>query len=73
MTTSLFMLFRFKLHSYFCLCHSGAFIFMQKICVGGEGGVEKCKESGAAMLCVLDSVLLPLTRRLSVLICKREQ
>lgn len=46
-TTSLFMLFRFKLHSYFCLFQIGTLIFMQKICMGGESGVEKLKESGA--------------------------
>lgn len=50
-TTSLFTLFRFKLHSYFCLFQIGALNFMQKICMGGESGVTKRirfkQESGA--------------------------
>lgn len=71
--TSLFMLFRFKLHSYFCLFQIGALIFMHKICMGGEHGVEWRKESRASLLCVLDSALPPLSLSLSGLIYKRER
>lgn len=49
-TTSLFMLFRFKLHSYFCLFQIGTLIFMHKICTGGEWcGVEKRIKSKPAL------------------------
>lgn len=39
-TSSLFMFFRFKLHSYFCLFHFGTPVFIHKICMGEKGGVE---------------------------------
>lgn len=36
LTARLFMLFRFKLHSYFCLFQIGPLIFMHKICRVGK-------------------------------------